>query len=60
MKGKPELQLPENQLLEILRPLYGLADSEDYWHDMFLGNIKGDLKMQSKACDLSLFFKHVQ
>lgn len=27
VKGKPELQLTEYQLLEALRPLYGLANS---------------------------------
>lgn len=60
VKGKPEFQLKANQLLEILRPLYGLSDSGDYWHATFLKHLKNDLEMYSTACDLSLFFKHVQ
>lgn len=59
IKGKPEFQLAPNQLLEILRPLYGLADSGDYWHATFLKHLKKDLGMHSTACDLSLFFKQL-
>lgn len=59
LKGKPEFQLAPNQLLEILRPLYGLADSGDYWHATFLRHLKQDLEMRPSACDLSLFFKQL-
>lgn len=57
IKGKPEFQLTANKLLEVLRPLYGLADSGDYWHATFLRHLKDDMGMQSTACDSSLFFK---
>lgn len=60
VKGKPEFQLAPNQLLEILRPLYGLADSGDCWHETFLRHLKKGLGMNSTACDLSLFFKHIK
>jgi hypothetical protein len=28
-----EFGLPREQVLRLLRPLYGLADSGDYWHE---------------------------
>lgn len=59
LKWKPGFQLTDDQLLEILRPLYGLADSGDYWHGTFLKHLKSDLNMQSTACDPSLFFKQI-
>lgn len=60
LKCKTGLQLTDSQLLEILRLLYGLADSGDYWHGTFLRHLKSDLGMQSTACNLSLFYKHIQ
>lgn len=49
LKEKPEFQLKDDQLLEILRPLYGLADSGDYWHATFLKHLKSDTNMQSTS-----------
>ena len=43
VRGQPEFHLESNELLEILRPLYGLADSGDYWHVTFLRHLKEDL-----------------
>lgn len=60
LKGELEFQPSDAQLLKILRPLYGLADSGDYWHANFLQHLKSDLNMQSTACDLSFFYKHMQ
>jgi hypothetical protein len=37
--------LSSEQCLKLLRPLYGLADSGDYWHSTFLKHTKSDLKM---------------
>lgn len=59
MNGKQEFRLSSNQLLEILRSLYGLADSGDYWHATFLKHTKKDLGVSSTAWDLSLFFKQI-
>lgn len=52
-----EFELRANQLLKRLRPLYGLADSGDYWNKNFAQHIKNDLKMCSTAQDISFFFK---
>lgn len=60
IKGKPEFQLDADELLEILRPLYGLADSGDFWQYTFRRHMKKNLCMTTTACDLSLHFKRVQ
>lgn len=60
IRGKPEFQLEYDELLEILRPLYGLADAGDYWHATFLRHLKGDLQMTTTATDLSFHFRRVQ
>lgn len=60
IRGKPELRLEGNELLEVLRPLYGLADAGDYWHATFLRHLKKHLGMTTTASDLSLHFKRVQ
>lgn len=59
VRGKPEFQLSAGQLLQVLRPLYGLADSGDYWHATFLKHLKKYIVMQSTACEFPLFFRYV-
>lgn len=46
LKVKPEFQLTDSQLLEILLQLYVMDDSEDYWHSIFLKPMKSDSNMQ--------------
>ena len=57
LKPSKEFELSANQLLKLLKPLYGLADSGDYWNFTFANHIKNDLHMSNTAGDLSLFFK---
>lgn len=40
LKRSPEFQLANDQLLEILRLLYGLSDPEDYWHATFVKHME--------------------
>ena len=54
-----EFNLGADQLLKLLKPLYGLSDSGDYWHVTFANHLQHDLGMISTAGDLSLFFKMV-
>ena len=56
LKPGKEFEIPCGHLLKLLRPLYGLADSGDYWNETFAHHIKSDLKMQSTAQDISFFF----
>lgn len=60
--GKPteEFRLSANQLLKLLKPLYGLADSGDYLHKTFSKHLRQDLMMTPTSGDLSLFFKVVK
>ena len=51
--------MTEDQLLHLLRPLYGLNDAGDYWHSTFSSHMLTDLNMTACTGDLSLFFKHV-
>lgn len=60
IRGKLEFQLEGDELLKILRPLYGLADAGDYWHATFLRHLQKDLEMTATANDLPFHFKRVQ
>lgn len=55
-----EFQLSSDQLLRLLKPLYGLADSGDHWNVTMAKHLKADLTMTPTALDISMFFKSVQ
>ena len=59
LKPGKDFELPSGHLLKLLRPLYGLADSGDYWNETFAQHIKQDLKMKATAQDMSFFFRKV-
>ena len=52
-----EFKLKQGQLLKLLKPLYGLSESGDYWHETFFKHLHHDLSMRPTAGDLSFFFK---
>lgn len=54
-----EFQQKRNNLLGILRPLYGLADSGGKWHETILRYIKKDSRVTSTATELSLFYMRI-
>lgn len=54
-----EFQLNSNELLELLKPLYGLTDAGDYWHVTFAKHLQHDLSMRPTAGDLALYTKTV-
>lgn len=60
LKPGKDLELNGNQLLKLLRPLYGLSDSGDYWNTTFSDHIKNDLKMKNTVSDYSFFFKTIR
>jgi hypothetical protein len=47
------------QLLKLLRPLYGLADSGDYCGRTLSNHLRKDLGMESTTGDPALFFKTI-
>lgn len=48
-----------DQLLKLLKPLYGLSESGDYWHETFFRHLQDDMHMTPTTGDLSFFFKAV-
>lgn len=59
LKPSKEFEVSEGELLELLKPLYGLFDSGDYWNRTMTAHLMNDLGMESNDGDLSLFTKHV-
>ena len=54
-----ELSLGPNELIEVLKPLYGLSESGDYWCETFTKFHLHDLRMKQSTSDFSLFFRRV-
>ena len=59
MKPTKEFHLNENQILKLLKPLYGLPDSGDYWGKTFTTHLRDELGMELATGDGALFFKHL-
>ena len=57
VKPSREFRLSHDKLLRLLKPLYGLSDSGDYWHVTFTRHLTEELGMTHTTGDLSLFFK---
>jgi hypothetical protein len=57
IKPSVEFELNANQVLKLLRPLYGLADSGDYGGNTLLNHLKEDLGMKQTVGDPVMFFK---
>ena len=52
-----ELGLPAGTVPRLLKPIYGLADSGDYWNRTMTTHLHEDLSMESTSGDMSLFYK---
>lgn len=46
-----EVDLQPNQILKLLRPLYGLSDSDDYWGATFNKRLTEDIGMNATTTD---------
>ena len=57
IKPGKEFNLRPNEILKLLRPLYGLADSGDYWGATFSKHITEDLGMRSCVGDSAMFYR---
>jgi hypothetical protein len=57
-KGKFELS--SDQVLKLLKPLYGLAGSGDYWAATFSNHLTQDFGMQQTVGDPAFFYKHIK
>lgn len=52
-----ELQLNENELVQVLRPVYGLADAGEYWSDTLSNHLREHCKFEQATTDLALWLK---
>lgn len=50
----PEFELKPEQCLKLLRPLYGLCESGDFWYETFAQHCKDDLKLKQMRSDAAL------
>lgn len=60
VKSSREFKLQSNQLLRLLKPLYGLSQRGDYLHETIFRHLHHTMGMTLTAGDLSLFFKVVR
>ena len=54
------LELEPNELLQVVKPLYGLSDAGDYWGETLTENHLKELEMDQVTGDFSLFFKKLK
>lgn len=60
IQGKLELQYYKHELLEIMRPIYGLDNAGNNWNARFLLHLEGDLGITKTSKDFSSDIKGVQ
>lgn len=58
IKPGKDFGLGSDKLLKLLRPLYGLADSGDYWGATFSQHITKELGMEPTIGDSAFFYKN--
>lgn len=54
-----ELDLSADEVLQLMRPLYGLADAGDRWHHTLAHHHLSDLNMESLVSERSLYYKMI-
>lgn len=52
----PEFELDPRECFELLKPLYGLCDAGDLWHQTLNKHLINDLHLEPTRCDPSLYF----
>lgn len=52
-----EFELNKNQIMKLLKPLYGLSDSGDYWDKTMSDHLRNELGMNIATGGDGLFFK---
>ena len=57
VRPTPDFELPENSLLKLLKPLYGLSESGDAWFQRYNGYLTKNLKLEQTDGDMSCYYK---
>jgi Reverse transcriptase (RNA-dependent DNA polymerase) len=52
-------EMTSDEVLQLLRPLYGLADAGDYWNVTMVDHMLNDLGLARTDSDLSLFYSRL-
>ncbi len=52
-----ELELKANELVQVLRPVYGLADAGDYWADTLSQHLHQHLSFTQATTDMALWLR---
>lgn len=60
IKPGTDFEIGPDKLLKLFRPLYGLADSGDYWGATFTDHLTREIGMKSTVGDADLFFKSIR
>ena len=54
-----ELELKMNELVQIMKPVYGLSDAGDYWASTLTNHLQEHCRFKQVATDLALWFKSI-
>nr|AHF58602.1 polyprotein [Chondrus crispus] len=57
LRPPPELKLAKDRVLKLIKPLYGLSESGDYWGSTSSRHHTLDLGMRQTCGDLSLYYR---
>lgn len=52
-----ELDLAPNELVKVLRPVYGLADAGEYWSETLSSHLREHFQFRQSVTDLSLWLR---
>ena len=58
LKPPKALNLSSDELLELIKPLYGLPDAGDYWDRTMADHLRKDINMVPTYHDIALYFLH--
>ena len=54
-----ELKLEANEKVQVVKPVYGLADAGEYWSDTLRNHLREHCKFKKSTTDLALWLKSV-
>ena len=52
-----EMELDQNELVQVVLPIYGLPDAGEYWYETLNNHLRDHCRFQQATTDLALWFK---